>query len=215
MKMPSTKTLAIIGAVVVVAIVVIGKLRSSSSSTTSAQTTTSDASTGVSTGQLSSFESEITSALDSWEQSQGSSTSTSTSSSGSSPSSTSSGSSTSPLPATGTVGASNPAPVVASPGTSPQAVPDVPTYQLPASDGETETVSPIAGGTLSTYTSSSGKVVGVIPNPTDGGVGIAIEDNAPAAGLSAAGNGGFTNTTGKTQFVSGYGYVAPGQTIYD
>lgn len=209
MKMPSTKTLAIIGAVAVVAIVVIGKLRSSSSSsTTAAQTTTSDGATGVSVGQLANFESETTSALDAWEQSQGSSASTSTSSSSTS---TSSGSSTSALPTTGTVAASNPAPVVGTPGSSASSTPS--TYSLAASDGETETISPIAGGTLSTYTSSSGKVVGVIPNPTDGGLDPSLLANAAAAGLTPNGDGAYNNDTGKTVFVSGYGYLPPGETI--
>lgn len=113
MKMPSTPVLFGIGAAVVVVLVVISKLRSSgSSAAATTNATPTGSATGVDVGQLSSFESSLTSELDAWEaqQAAGSSSQTSTSST------TTSTSSPPPLPSSGTTTASNPAPVVASTG---------------------------------------------------------------------------------------------------
>lgn len=111
MKMPSTPVLFGIGAAVVVVLVVISKLRSSGSSAAATTTATPTGSaTGVDVGQLSSFESSLTSELDAWEAQQAAGSGSQTTPG----STTTSTSSPPPLPSSGATRASNPAPVVTS-----------------------------------------------------------------------------------------------------
>lgn len=122
MKMPSTPVLFGIGAAVVVVLVVISKLHSSAPTAAATTATPTASATGVDVGQLSSFESSLTSELGAWEAQQaagsGSSSSSKTSSSSTTttPTTATSTSSPSPLPSSGQTTASNPAPVVSSTG---------------------------------------------------------------------------------------------------
>ena len=112
MKMPSTPVLFGIGAAVVVVLVVISKLHSSAPTAATTAATPTGSATGVDVGQLSSFESSLTSQLDAWEAQQAagsSSTATTTPTT-----TTTSPAPSSPIPSSGTTPASNPAPVVAS-----------------------------------------------------------------------------------------------------